>query len=233
VLGKADQGRQLLGLGRRPLLFQIAQGRVDQTEVPAESLGRDGIVTLFQRPARQILIAHLEDHELIGHFMTHGTLGTGLRGQRAVDIAVHFAALIEEILNPGALGLVGDEVELIPQPVEPVLALLVQDQLPQRRVVAVIAAGIVIARAQEPAIVRTLVGPVAAALADHESIGEDRGEAVKGRLIFGLLAHRIDKVCIAVTRMRHQDCPAGRGVLMQRRIFRDLGQRRFRLVGSA
>ena len=103
------------------------------------------------------------------------------------------------ILHPGALGLVGDEIELVPQPVELVLALFVQDQLHQRGVVAVIAAGIVIAGAEQAAIVGRLVGPVAAALADIEGVGENGGEAVERLLVLCLLSGRIDQVGIAIT----------------------------------
>src|SRR6185437_1077243 len=132
------------------------------------------------------------------------------------------------ILDPGALGLVGDKVELVPQPVELILAVSVQDQLHQGGVVAVITAGIVIAGVQQAAIVGRLIGPVAAALADIKGVGEDGGETVERLLVFRLLAGRIDQVGIAVARMRRQDRPAWRGIFVQRRIFRN--RRRHRLL---
>ena len=111
-------------------------------------------------------------------------LSMAQRARYLSRIAVHFAALVEVILGPGARGLVGDVIELVPQAVELLLALFVQDQFHQRGVVAVIAAGIVIARAQQAALIGRIVGPVAAALADIKGIGEDAGQTVESLLVF-------------------------------------------------
>src|SRR6185503_14183324 len=98
---------------------------------------------------------------------------------------------------------------------------------------AVIAAGIVIAGVEQTAIVGRLIGPIAAALADIEGVGENRSETVERLLIFRLLAGRIDQVGIAIARMRRQDRPARRGVFVQRRIFRNRRRRGFlHIVGA-
>ena len=42
------------------------------------------------------------------------------RARRSAFVAftVDFTALVEEVLHPGALGVLGDEIELVPEPVE-------------------------------------------------------------------------------------------------------------------
>src|SRR6185312_9142270 len=106
-------------------------------------------------------------------------------------------------------------------------------KLHQGSVIAVIAAGIVIAGAQQAAIVGRLIGPVAATLADKERVRKDRGKTVERLLVLGLLAGRIDQIGIAGAGIGLQRRPAGRSVFMQRRIFRDFRQGRFRLIVGA
>ena len=92
-------------------------------------------------------------------------MSDGPRGAGLGALALHFAALVEVVLDPGARGVIGDEVELVPEPVQLLLALLVEDQFHQRRVVAEVAHDVVIAGAQQAALVLRIVGEVAAALA--------------------------------------------------------------------
>jgi hypothetical protein len=73
--------------------------------------------------------------------------GTRLAGFGAVT--ENFAALIVVILHERARGVIGDEIELVPEAIELLLALLVEDQLHERRIVAEVAHGVVIARAQK------------------------------------------------------------------------------------
>ena len=78
----------------------------------------------------------------------------------------------------------GDEVELLPEPVELALALLVEHQLVERAVVAEVARHAVEAGAQEPARVLLLLLRVevdAGPLRDEEGVGEGRAEAREGR----------------------------------------------------
>ena len=165
--------------------------------------------------------------------MAHRALGAGFAGQVAVDVAIHLARLVEEILHKGVLGLVADEIELVPQPVQLLVATIVQDQLHQRGIVAVIAAGIVITGAEQPPRIHGVVGPEAAALADHEGVGEHAGEPREGFLVLGLLPGRIYEIGIADARVCGDHAPAWAGIFMQRRIFRHFHQMQRRFVVGA
>ena len=101
----------------------------------------------------KIGVAQSEDHGCVGDCPYPRAVRCRIRA-----LALHFAALVEEILNPGARRVIGDEVELVPEPVEFLLALLVEDQFHQRRIVAEVAHHVVIARAQQPALVLGIVG---------------------------------------------------------------------------
>ena len=70
----------------------------------------------------------------------------------------------------------------------------VEDQLHERRIVAIVAHGVVIARAQEAALVVGIVGEVAAALAHVESVGENRREARERSFILAALAGRYHQI---------------------------------------
>lgn len=84
---------------------------------------------------------------------------------------------LKKYWTPGAGGEVGDEVELGPEAVEARAAGVVEDEFHERLVVAEVAHHVVIAGAQEAALVLGVVGEEAAALADEEDVREDVGEA--------------------------------------------------------
>ena len=67
------------------------------------------------------------DDGRIGDCVIGGALGAGF-----VAFAEDFAALVEVVLDPGAGGEIGDEVELVPETVQFPLAVVVEDQLDQR-----------------------------------------------------------------------------------------------------
>ena len=75
------------------------------------------------------------------------SLSEGRRCPGLAALTLDFAALIEVVLNPGSRCEIGDEVELIPQLVQFLLSLFVEDQFNQRRIVTEVPHDIVIARA--------------------------------------------------------------------------------------
>ena len=91
--------------------------------------------------------------------------------------AENLAALIEEILRPGAGGVVGDEIEFVPETVQTLLARLVENQFLQRIVVTPVAHHIVIAGAEQAARILRVIGEETAALLNVERVGEDTGES--------------------------------------------------------
>src|SRR5439155_18693938 len=105
-----------------------------------------------------------------------------------------FAALIEKILHPRPRRVIGDEVELIPEAVQFLLPLLVQNQLLERGIVAPVPHHVVVAGAQQPPLVLGVVGKEAPALTNVECIGENRAEAREGSLVASPVALRYGRV---------------------------------------
>ena len=134
----------------------------------------------------------------------------------------NLAALIEEVLSPGASREVGDEVEFVPQAVEFLLAFFVEDQLHQRRVVAEESEHAVIARAQQAAFVCRIVREIAAALGDVEGIRKNGSEARERGFIAAALGGRNDQIGIARASFRRERGPARSRFLVQIRILGNL-----------
>ena len=137
--------------------------------------------------------------------MTAGSVDLVIRRARRAGLgalALHLAALIEEILNPGARRVIGDEVEFVPQPVQLLLSLFVEDQFHQRSIVAEVAHHVVIARAQQAALVLRIVREVAAALRDVEGVRENRSEARERGFIAAALGGRNHQIGIAGAGLR-------------------------------
>ena len=75
----------------------------------------------------------------------------------------------------------------IPEPVQLLLSLLVEDQFDQRSIVAPVPHHVVISRAQQTPLVLRIVGEEAAALADIEDVRENGAEArERGFILFPL-----------------------------------------------
>ena len=107
------------------------------------------------------------------------------------------------------VGEIGDEVELVPETVQFLFAFVVEDQFHQRRVVAEVAHHVVIAGAEQTALVLRIVGEEAAALADVEGVREDRCEAREGGFIAWPLGGGNDQIGIARAGFRHDARPSG------------------------
>ncbi len=142
---------------------------------------------------------------------------------------MNLAALVEEILNPGARRVIGDEVEFVPEAVEFLLALFVEDQLHQRSIVAEVAHHVVIARAQQASLVLRIVREVAAALADIESVRENGSEARERGFIAGALGGWNYQIGIAGAGFRRERGPARSRFLMKPGIFRNFRHHRGRV----
>ena len=111
-------------LGSGVLFFEPAKRVVDALEVRADGLGGDGIVGLVLAAAlAKYMVAEAEDDFGIGDFVAFGARRAGFGA-----VAEHCAALIVVILHERARGVVGDEVELVPEAIEFFLALLIEDQ---------------------------------------------------------------------------------------------------------
>ena len=147
---------------------------------------------MLGRGLRQIRVAQFENHRRRADLVVGRPQRAGLGA-----LALHLAALVEVVLNPGVGGVIGDEVELVPEPVQLLLALLVENQFHQRGVVAPVAHHVVIAGAQQAALVLRIVGEEAAALLDVEGVGENGSEARERRFIAGALGGRNHQIGIA------------------------------------
>ena len=71
---------------------------------------------------REIAIAQSEDDRLRGDGVVRGALRAGLPA-----ISANLAALIEEILDVSPRGVIRNQVELLPKPVEILLSFFVED----------------------------------------------------------------------------------------------------------
>ena len=76
----------------------------------------------------QVDVAHLEDDCGVGDGVISGAVGAGF-----VAFAENFSALVEVVLGPGAGGKVGDVIELIPEAIELLLSLVIEDELTSGR----------------------------------------------------------------------------------------------------
>ena len=190
----------------------------------ADRLRRNRIVLRVGHRLGQVGVAHRQDHRLIGHLMIRRP-----RGGAFGALALNLAALVEEVLNPRPRREVGDEVEFVPQPVDFLLAVLVEDQFHQRRVVAEEAQHAVVARAEQPAFVLRIVRKIAPAFRDVEGVREDPGEALECGFIPASLGRRHDQVGVAGARLRRQRRPARSRLLMQSGIPRNYRHHRWRI----
>src|SRR5690242_20439034 len=95
----------------------------------------------------------------------------------------YLAALVEEILDPGARCEIAHEFEFRPEAIEFLFAFLVQNELDQRRIITKIAHHIVIAGAEQAAFVFGIVGIETATLADIEGVWKNVSELREGRFI--------------------------------------------------
>ena len=139
-----------------------------------------------------------------------------------VAFAKNFSALIEVILGPGAGGKVGNVIELVPQTIQLLLSVVIEDELDQREIVAVIAHDVVIAGAQQAAFVLRVVGEITAAFGDVKRVGKHRSEAGKCGLVAGALGGGNDQIGIVGAGLGGESGPTGRGFLVKIGVFRDL-----------
>ncbi len=107
--GEMQQRVQMLRFRLLVLLFQAAQRGVDPVEMIAYGLWRDGIVIGIGRGLREIRVAQLLNDGFVGDLVIEWTRRAGFGA-----LTRNFAALIEVILLPGAGGIGGDEIELVP-----------------------------------------------------------------------------------------------------------------------
>ena len=158
---------------------------IHPVEMHPYRFGRNRVVGRILRRLGQIGISKREDHGRRADGRVRRTTAAGLAALESNQpgIALHLAALIEVVLYPRAAGVVGDEVELVPEPVQPRPALVIEDQLPQRPVVPEVPHHVVIPGAQEAPLVGRVIGIEATALADIERIRKHAGELGERALV--------------------------------------------------
>src|SRR5262245_16060988 len=113
---------------------------------------------------------------------------------RLGTVAKNLSALIEVELDVGPRGVIRDELELIPERFQFLLTLVVEDQLPERGIIARVSHHVVEAGAQQADFVFRLVGIEAAAFSYVEGVGKQRAEFRERRFVAGSLAGGHDEV---------------------------------------
>ena len=114
----------------------------------ANRLSRYGVIRWILRSLGQVDVSHLKNDCRIGNGVIGGAVRAGF-----VAFAKNFAALIEVVLGPGTRGKIRDVIKLVPQAIQLLGSFVVQDELNQRKIVAVIAHDVVIPGAQQAAFV--------------------------------------------------------------------------------
>ena len=210
--GELQKGVEVVRFGIGVLALEAAEGLVDPLEVNLDGLHGHRIVGGLG--FGEVGVAQSENDRGVVDLLVQRARPAGLGA-----VAVHFAALIEVILIPGAIGVVGDEVELVPEAVQFLLALVVEDQFHERRVVAPVAHDVVVAGAEKAALVLGIVREVAAAFLHVEGVGEDVGQAREGGFIAGALGGGDDQIVVADARLGHERGPARGGFLVKARVL--------------
>ena len=120
----------------------------------------------------------------IPHGMNRG-LGGGFLESRPRDLigSASAAATVEYKLLPGPRGVVGDELVILPECIELLLGLSVEDEIAQRGIVAEVAHYVVEAGTEKAAFVDRIDGIKTAALAKVKTGGEHGAETREGRLV--------------------------------------------------
>ena len=126
--------------------------------------------------------------------------------------------------------MIGDEVEFIPEPVQRLLSLVVEDQFYQRGIVAPVSHHVMVAGAQKAPLVLGIVREKTSAFANIECVGENRAEAREGGLVASPFALRNHEIGIAGSGFQHQSRRANRRFLSEPGIFRDFGRHRRRIA---
>src|SRR6185369_13475082 len=75
---------------------------------------------------------------------------------------VYGSALVKVELLPGSVGVIRDEIKFVPEAVQLLLGLLVEDQFHQRNIVAPVSHHVVISGAKEPSFVVRIVREIPA-----------------------------------------------------------------------
>ena len=219
--GEFQHGIKVLRFGLCVQLFETAECGVDAVEVFDNGAGGERTGLRIGGRFGEVLRLEIHDDGLVRHFLADGT------GRAAfVALAGYFTALVEVILDPGALGPGGDVIEFLPELIDFFDALFVEDEFAQRGIVAIVAHHIVIARAEEAALILGVIGEVAAAFGDEEGVREDAGEAGKRRLVFFALGFGDDEVLIAYAGLVNYGGPMRRAILMKAGVTRDGGHGR-------
>ena len=215
----------MLGLRQLPFFFDTSQRGVNAVVVIPNRRRGHRIIRHAGVRFGQIGVTHGHDHFGVGDRVVGRTISGGFG-----SFALHLTALVEEVLRPSAVREVSDIIEFRPQPIDLTLAFFVEDQLHQRRVVAIKAHHAVIAGTQQTALVFGIIREIAAAFGDVELVGENGGEARKRRFILAPLRRRHYQIQVPGSRFGRQRRPARSPFLMQPRIARNGGDRRGRLV---
>ncbi len=138
----------MLGLRSGALLFQVPERGVHAVKVIPNCLRGDRIIVRIGCRFSEVSIPHPHDYRRIRNLVVRRARRAGL-----CAFTRHLAALIEEVLCPGADRDIGDKVKFVPQAVQLFLAFFVQDQFHQRRVIAEEAHHAVIPGAEEPTLI--------------------------------------------------------------------------------
>ncbi len=200
-----------------------AQRVVHPLEVVADRLHGNGIVARFG--LGEISVPQSENDRSRAHFFVRRPRRAGLASRPP-----NFAALIEEVLNPGPRRMIGDEVEFIPESIQRLLLLVVEDHFDQRGIVAPVPHHVMVARAQKTSFVLGIVGEKAAALADIECVGENESQAREGILVASPLAVRNHQIGVAGSGFLHQRRRPERRLPSKPGILRDLRNDRRRIA---
>jgi hypothetical protein len=181
----------LARLGFDPCPFYLAKRGVHPIEVIGDRLHRDGIVRVVGRRLREERALEIQDDRFGRDVLVRWT-----QRARLGAVAENLAALVEVELDVGAGRVVGDELELIPEGLQLLLALLVENQLAEGRIVARVSHHVVESGAQQPALILRRIGIETAALFHVERIGKDGGELRKRRFVASALAGRHDQIAV-------------------------------------
>ena len=220
---KSDQSLQVARLRFHPHSLHSPERVVHPLEMVADRLHCHGIVARFG--LGDIGVAQPEDDRRGADFLIRRP-----RTARLPALPGYFAALIEKILNPRPCRVIGDEVEFIPEPVQRLLSLVVEDQFYQRGIVAPVSHHVMVAGAQKAPLVLGIVREKTSAFANIECVRENRAEAREGGLVASPFAVRNHEIGIAGPGFQHQSRRANRRFLSEPGIFRDFGRHRRRIA---
>src|SRR5580658_4382463 len=100
----------------------------------ANRLGSYGVIGWILRSLGQVDVSHLINDCRIGN----GVIGRAVRAG-FVAFPKYLSALVEVVLGPGTRRIIGYVIELVPETIELLGSFVIEDELNQGKIVAVIA----------------------------------------------------------------------------------------------